>query len=111
MPDQSIDQKKPPGKAEAYLLASLSAVLPAYYAQKISREVIQYLAAILPTVAKRHEIIVVNDGSTDRTEEILGEIGRRDPSLVVVHHRKNRGYGAALRSGFSRARRPGGSAA
>ena len=104
MPVLPIDPHKPSGNEAVDRLPSLSAVLPAYNEEKVIREVIQSLAAILPTVAERHEIIVVNDGSTDRTEEILGEIGRRDPSLVVVHHRKNRGYGAALRSGFSRAR-------
>jgi glycosyltransferase involved in cell wall biosynthesis len=50
-----------------------------------------------------HEVIVVNDGSADRTAEILDELARVYPRLRVVHHPKNRGYGGALRSGFASA--------
>jgi glycosyltransferase involved in cell wall biosynthesis len=46
------------------------------------------------------EVIVVNDGSTDRTAEIAGEIAARDPRVSVINFVKNRGYGAALKEGF-----------
>ena len=49
------------------------------------------------------EILVVNDGSRDHTAEVLGELERIIPELRVVHHTKNRGYGGALRTGFSSA--------
>jgi glycosyltransferase involved in cell wall biosynthesis len=51
------------------------------------------------------EIIVVNDGSADATAEIADELARTYPEVRVVHHEKNRGYGGALRSGFSAATR------
>ena len=88
MPTPSIDPKNRSGNLGVEPLPSLSAVLPAYNEEKVIREVVHSLAAILPTVAQRHEIIVVNDGSTDRTAEILGEIAQQIPSLVVVQHRK-----------------------
>lgn len=47
------------------------------------------------------EIIVVNDGSADHTAEIADELARTYPEVRVIHHPKNRGYGGALRSGFS----------
>ncbi len=47
------------------------------------------------------EIIVVNDGSADHTAEIVDELARAYPEVRVIHHPKNRGYGGALRSGFS----------
>src|SRR5437868_846113 len=50
-----------------------------------------------------HEVIVVNDGSTDSTSQILDALGRVYPALRVVTHDVNRGYGGALRSGFSAA--------
>jgi len=51
------------------------------------------------------EIIVVNDGSADRTAEILDELARIYPQVRVVHHETNRGYGGALRTGFATATR------
>ena len=52
-----------------------------------------------------HEVIVVNDGSQDRTAEILEELASIYPQVRVVHHEKNRGYGGALRTGFATATR------
>ncbi len=49
-------------------------------------------------------VVVVNDGSTDDTSAILARLGAEIEDLVVVEHATNRGYGAALRSGFARAR-------
>jgi len=50
-----------------------------------------------------HEVIVVNDGSTDSTAQILDALAQVYPALRVVTHSANRGYGGALRSGFSTA--------
>lgn len=47
-----------------------------------------------------YEIIVVNDGSRDRTGEIIDQLARENPRVKAVHHIKNRGAGAAVRSGF-----------
>jgi glycosyltransferase involved in cell wall biosynthesis len=47
------------------------------------------------------EVVVVNDGSRDRTGEILDELARRHPGRVrPIHHASNQGYAAALRDGF-----------
>ena len=51
-----------------------------------------------------HEVIVVDDGSRDGTAAILEGLERSTPTLRVVRHAANRGYGAALRSGFDAAR-------
>jgi glycosyltransferase involved in cell wall biosynthesis len=51
------------------------------------------------------EVIVVNDGSADKTAEILDELARTYPEVRVVHHERNRGYGGALRTGFATASR------
>ena len=50
-----------------------------------------------------YEVIVVNDGSSDSTAQILRELERVYPQLRVVTHEVNRGYGGALRSGFANA--------
>jgi glycosyltransferase involved in cell wall biosynthesis len=49
------------------------------------------------------EVIVVNDGSADRTPVILDELARVYPEVRIVHHPRNRGYGGALRTGFASA--------
>src|SRR3989442_9485395 len=46
------------------------------------------------------EIIVVDDGSADGTAEIADELARTYPQVRAVHHPQNRGYGAALQTGF-----------
>jgi glycosyltransferase involved in cell wall biosynthesis len=51
------------------------------------------------------EVIVVNDGSTDATREIIDELERTYDRVRVVHHSANRGYGGALRTGFAAARK------
>jgi len=49
------------------------------------------------------EIIIVDDGSADATPDISDELARTYPDVRVIHHPKNRGYGGALRTGFSSA--------
>lgn len=52
------------------------------------------------------EVVVVNDGSADATARIAEELARLYPQVRVVHHPRNRGYGAALRTGFAAATKP-----
>lgn len=51
------------------------------------------------------EIIVVDDGSQDNSRELLLELTKKYPRLVLVFHETNKGYGAALRSGFAQAKK------
>jgi glycosyltransferase involved in cell wall biosynthesis len=60
----------------------------------------------LGAAASTYEVIVVDDGSRDRTGPIADRLAATDPRVRVVHHRTNRGYGAALRSGLEAARYP-----
>jgi glycosyltransferase involved in cell wall biosynthesis len=57
----------------------------------------------LREVADDYEILVINDGSADYTAAVLDELASRYPELRVIHHKRNTGYGGALRSGFSHA--------
>ncbi len=84
--------------------ASLSIVLPC---RNESGNVARVVAEALSRgceVARSVEVIVVDDGSTDSTGTIAEELARRDTRVRVVRHPANRGYGAALRSGFDAAR-------
>jgi glycosyltransferase involved in cell wall biosynthesis len=61
---------------------------------------------VLAELADSYEVIVVDDGGGDRTGEIADRLAAGNPHVRVVHHPDNRGYGAALRSGFAAAQYP-----
>ena len=80
---------------------SISVFFPCYNdAETIGQLVLDAEAALRP-LTDDYQIVVVNDGSTDRSAEVLRELQARVGRLEVVTHPANRGYGGALRSGFS----------
>jgi glycosyltransferase involved in cell wall biosynthesis len=81
--------------------AKLSLVLPAYNEEANVEIVVNEALEVLPTIFDRYEIIVVDDGSRDKTPEITDRLAATHPGKVrVIHHNPNKGYGAALTSGF-----------
>ena len=86
-------------------LSGLSAFLPAHNEAANIRAAAESLLRVLPRVARRWELIIVNDGSSDRTGALAEVLARSHRGRVrVVHHPRNEGYGAALRSGLAAAR-------
>jgi hypothetical protein len=83
---------------------SLSVVFPAFNEEANIRAVVEDACRIIPKFAPVFEIIVVNDGSKDRTGEICDDLAAEFSDVRVVHHARNRGYGAALKDGIERAR-------
>jgi glycosyltransferase involved in cell wall biosynthesis len=81
---------------------SLSVVIPAYNEEAYIERCVTTLEQVLRQITTDYEVIVVDDGSRDRTAAILDELGRSRPQLIIVRHERNRGLGAGLRSGFSR---------
>src|SRR3989344_1394407 len=59
---------------------------------------------VLKKLKLKYEIIIVDDGSTDKTGEIADRLARQNPLIRVIHHPRNLGYGEALKSGFYNAR-------
>lgn len=81
----------------------LSLVLPAHNEADNIEAVVCRGMSVLPRVVADYEIIVVNDGSRDRTPSIIDQLAATHSHVKAVHHRENRGYGAALTSGFAEA--------
>lgn len=82
----------------------ISFVIPAYNEAENIDSVIRACKSIAECISRRYEIIVVNDGSTDRTREIVEHIAAEDKNVLLVHHEKNRGIAYATRNGLAAAR-------
>ena len=86
------------------LRPGLSLVIPAYNEGAVIGRAIAEAEAALSAHFDRFEIIVVDDGSADATARIAHEARAEAPHTRVLRHEGNRGYGAALRTGFEAAR-------
>ncbi len=82
----------------------LSIVLPAYNEELAIAQTTHDCLRAVRRFCPNAEVIVVDDGSRDRTGTIADELAARDARVVVVHNRPNKGYGGALLAGFAAAR-------
>lgn len=82
----------------------LSIVIPCFNEEGNIAQVVHQAAEVGRSLASDLEIIVVEDGSTDDTDRVLRQLQSRVLELRVVHHARNRGYGAAVRTGLDHAR-------
>jgi len=80
----------------------LSVVLPAYNEEKNIEKTAFSIMEFVSSFAEKYEIIIVDDGSSDDTGKIIDELSKNHPRIIPVHHKKNKGYGAALTSGFKK---------
>lgn len=78
--------------------------MPAYNEEEALPEVLREATSALDEVAVRWELIIVDDGSTDRTPALLDEWQEREPRIRVLTQRPNQGYSRALARGFDAAR-------
>ena len=85
------------------LIHSLSIVFPAYNDAGTIASMVVSARRTARNLTNDYEIVVVDDGSRDGTGSILDELEALVPELRVLRHGENRGYGAALRSGFAAA--------
>lgn len=83
---------------------SLSIFFPVYNDERTVRRVTEKALRVGKDLADEFEVIIVNDCSPDKSGEIADALAREYPQVRVVHHPRNLGYGAALRSGFSACR-------
>ncbi|MFH0964831.1 MAG: glycosyltransferase family 2 protein [Planctomycetota bacterium] len=79
---------------------SISAFFPVYNDARSIGKLVAEASAVLQRNFDRWEIILVNDGSEDDSAQVLDRLAASDSRIRTVHHPRNRGYGAALNSGF-----------
>ncbi len=78
---------------------TLSVVIPVYNETRTLRTLVERVRA----VGIKKEVVIVNDGSTDGTPEVLGRLAADFPEIKIVHHERNSGKGAAVRTGIQHA--------
>lgn len=85
-------------------LSSLSVFFPVYNEEKNIPLFVQEALDVLPSLAHKFEIIIVNDGSFDASKTVAQKLAKKYKQVRVINHRTNKGYGAALKSGFKAAK-------
>ena len=82
---------------------SISVVFPMWNEEAYIHRAVRAAREALERAAPDHEIILVDDASSDRTGELADTMAREDPRIKVVHHPRNRKLGGTLRSGYAAA--------
>lgn len=101
-PRGSLDVSKSVSTAnQPVTTRGLAVVLPAWNEEEVIAQTVHNVVETLRDVAPDYEVIVVNDGSIDRTGEIADALAAENPHIRVVHNRPNKGYGGALIAGFN----------
>ena len=81
----------------------ISIVIPVYNEEDNIKPLIAELREVLPDLGRLYEIIFVDDGSRDRSFEILQEVASQDPQIRIIRFKKNAGQTAAFDAGFKAA--------
>lgn len=81
-------------------LSELSVFFPTYNEEENIKKVVLSAKKVLLKIAEKWEIIVINDGSKDKTKEVVESLAKGDRRISVITHRINKGYGGALKTGF-----------
>lgn len=82
----------------------ISLFFPVYKDEKTIENVVQKAIKLLDDIASNYEIIIVNDGSPDDSKLVAEKICSKNSNVKLINHETNKGYGAALKTGFSAAK-------
>jgi glycosyltransferase involved in cell wall biosynthesis len=86
--------------APSFEITSLSVFFPCYNEKDSVRSLTEKTLSVIAEICTDYEVILVDDGSSDGTSELADRLAHEYPAVRVVHHPQNKGYGAALQSGF-----------
>ena len=93
------------GSESEVVMVAISVFFPCYNEQQNIGRTVENAIEVLEKLNADFEIMIVDDGSSDKTGQIADEIADRESRIKVVHHQRNLGYGVALQSGFRAARK------
>jgi glycosyltransferase involved in cell wall biosynthesis len=82
------------------IINSISVFFPAYNEEANITYTVSKAKQVLDKIADTWEILIINDGSKDKTLQIAQDLSRQDNRIRVIDHGVNKGYGASLKSGF-----------
>ncbi len=85
-------------------VSELSVFFPFWNEEENVDIIVKNAIPIAENIAKKWEIIIIDDGSSDNTLKIAEKLALEDPRIRVFSHQPNRGYGAALKAGLTHAR-------
>lgn len=77
---------------------------PVYNDENTIPTMVDKCISVLNEIASAYEIIIVNDGSPDKSGEVADKLAKIHPCIRVIHHEQNKGYGAAIKTGFQNAK-------
>ncbi len=84
-----------------FIVKKLSVIIPCYNEAGLLRIMIEKVKQVKLTGDPSKEIIIINDGSTDETGQVLEQIRQEDPGIRIITHEKNKGKGASIRSALA----------
>lgn len=87
-----------------YKLPSLSIFVPAFNEEGNIDACLKSLVDIAEQISDAYEILVIDDGSTDKTKTIAGNMQAKNSNIRVIGHESNKGYGSALATGIKNCR-------
>lgn len=87
-------------------ISQLSVFFPAYNEEENIKNTIVQAIKVLKEIAGKWEVIVINDGSTDKTAEIVKQLAKKDKRIRLITHKINKGYGGAIKTGIFNSRYP-----
>lgn len=86
------------------LIKSVSLVFPLYKDKNTVKKMVLNGLKILKKVSKKYEIIAVDDGCPENSGVIVKEFAKKNKNIKVIFHKKNIGYGAAIKTGFKKSK-------
>ena len=85
-------------------IQSLSIMFPLYKDKRTVREMIKNSLVVAKKITNKYEIIIIDDGCPEKSGLIAKKISKKNKKVKVIFHKKNLGYGAAIKTGLQRSK-------